>query len=204
MQIATLTQNFHQIKTRFFTWQEQLTLSQKLSLAFGFAMITGVLAQVRIPLFFTPVPITGQTFAVLLAGVLLGSRFGSVSQLLYVGLGVLGTPWFTGSKGGFASLAGPTGGYLLGFIVAAYFIGFVTERWPSARNLLPLIALMFAANFLLIYGLGLAQLKIWFTFFFHSPKSWSAVFSMGCLPFIAGDIVKIVAAALIAKALLRK
>jgi biotin transport system substrate-specific component len=103
MQIATLTKNFNQVKTRYFTWQKHLTFSQKLSLSLGFAMATGLLAQVRIPLFFTPVPITGQTFAVLMAGIILGSRFGTLSQMLYVGIGLAGMPWFSGGTGGIAS-----------------------------------------------------------------------------------------------------
>ncbi len=204
MQIATLTKNFNQVKTKYFTWQKQLTFSQKLSLSLGFAMATGLLAQVRIPLFFTPVPITGQTFAVLMAGIILGSRFGTLSQMLYVGIGLAGMPGFSGGTGGIASLAGPTGGYLIGFVVAAYFIGFMTERFKGTRNLVPLMGLMFIANFMIIYGLGLLQLKIWFSFFFHNPKTWAATFSMGALPFIAGDMVKIAVAALAAKTLLRK
>src|SRR5579864_2125911 len=78
----------------------------------GFSLLTAVLAQIRIPLPFTPVPLTGQTFAVLLAGAALGSRRGFLSQALYLAEGAAGLPVFAGAVGSLAHLFGPTGGYL--------------------------------------------------------------------------------------------
>src|SRR3972149_4985549 len=88
-----------------------------LSLSFAFAAFTGVCAQVRFYLPFTPVPVTGQVFAVLLCGVLLGPAFGAFSQLLYIALGVAGGPWFV------LGPVGPTGGYIVGFVLAPAIVG---------------------------------------------------------------------------------
>ena len=93
----------------------------------GFAIFTALCAKARISLPFTPVPITMQTFAVLSAGLLLGRTLGSASMALYLMLGVAGLPLFS-LGGGLSYLAGPTGGYLIGFLLAAYLIGCLTER----------------------------------------------------------------------------
>jgi len=87
------------------------------------ACVTGLLAQIKISLPWTPVPITGQTFAVLLTGVLLGRWWGGISQVIYVVMGVVGIPWFAGLSGGYSALIGPSGGYIIGFILAALFLG---------------------------------------------------------------------------------
>ena len=88
-------------------------------LVVGFALFTALMAQIEFPLWFTPVPITGQTFAVLLAGAALGWRAGLASQALYVGLGAVGLPFYSGGDGGWNVVTGATGGYLVGFIAAA-------------------------------------------------------------------------------------
>ncbi len=99
-------------RTRFNVsrWRYELSLPMKLALAFGMAALTGLLAQVRFQLPWTPVPLTGQTLAVLLAGVALGKWWGGISMAIYAGLGIAGVPWFQGWNGGLAYLAGPTGG----------------------------------------------------------------------------------------------
>ncbi|MFA4991708.1 MAG: biotin transporter BioY, partial [Candidatus Omnitrophota bacterium] len=96
----------------------EVSIANKFILAFGMAGLTGILAQLRIMLPWTPVPITGQTLAVLLAGVLLGRSWGGISQVIYVVLGVAGIPWFNGFAGGYGVLLTPSGGYLLGFILS--------------------------------------------------------------------------------------
>jgi len=111
-----------------FKWRYELNLLYKITLAIGFACLTGLLAQFRFYLPGSPVPITGQTFAVLIAGILLG-KWGGISQGMYVGFGAMGVPWFAGMNAGLAYLLGPTGGYIIGFIFAA-FKGGMTGLFP--------------------------------------------------------------------------
>jgi biotin transport system substrate-specific component len=106
---------------RFFVWRHRSTVAKKIALCFAAAAFTGLAAQIRVPLASTPVPVTGQVFAVLLSGVFLGRRYGALSQVIYVSLGAAGVPWFAGWTSG--ALLGLTGGYLVGFIPAAALVG---------------------------------------------------------------------------------
>lgn len=158
------------------------------------SFLVAALAQVRIPLPFTPVPLTGQTFAVLLVGAALGSRRGAASLALYLSAGLLGLPVFTGLGSGLAHLAGPTGGYLLGFIVAAYVVGWLCERpMPFTANRLDrrwrTALFPFLVGEILIYLCGLP----WLASFIGSDQALAA----GLFPFIPGDIVKLLLAALV-------
>jgi biotin transport system substrate-specific component len=171
----------------------------KLGLALGIACLAGLLAQVRFVLPWSPVPVTGQTFAVLLAGVLLGRWWGGISMALYVGLGIAGVPWFQGLNGGLSYLAGPTGGYIVGFILAALFLGYFTDKYIRSRSFLSMLGLMLFANFVLIYVPGLLQLGLWLNLVQGEPASFSALLGMGLVPFLAGDITKAVVAAAIAR-----
>jgi biotin transport system substrate-specific component len=152
---------------------------------------------VRIPLPFTPVPLTGQVFAVLLAGVALGGFYGGLSQAIYVGAGAAGLPWFSGWSGGLAVLGGPTGGYLIGFILAAELIGRVSERRPGARGYLPQLGLMLA-GVLIIYTCGVLHLALVLRFGFGTALLTGAV------PFIGADLAKALLAAGLGTALLPK
>ncbi len=153
-------------------------------------IVTGTLlitasAQVRIPLPFTPVPITGQTFAVLLVGAGLGATRGVLSVLLYLTQGALGWPVFAGGTGGIMHLLGPTGGYLVGFLAAAWLTGHLAERgWD--RHLSRATLAMALGN-LVIYALGV----LWLARF----VGWPAAFWQGALPFLPGDALKIALAA---------
>ena len=133
-------------------WRGELSWVKKLGLSVGMACIVGLLAQARIPLPWTPVPITGQTFGVLLAAVPLGTWWGGVSLAIYVGLGIAGVPWFNGLTGGIAAIAGPTGGYLIGFILAALFLGYFVDKYVKARSFYRLLGLMLVADFVLVFG----------------------------------------------------
>ncbi len=195
---------FAAVRTAVFTRRDALSWAGKLGLALAFAAMTGLAAQIRIPLPFSPVPITGQTFAVLAAGILLGRNFGGVSMIMYAGLGAAGIPWFNGGIGGPAVLTGPTGGYLAGFIVAAMIIGYVSDRYPTARRFGPMFALMLTVDLLVIYGLGLLWLAIYLSVIKGAAVSFAGVFALGAAPFIAGDIVKAAAAALMARSVLPK
>jgi len=183
-------------QTRYeaFRWRYQASLPWKITLALAVADLTGLLAQARMPLPFTPVPLTGQTFGVLLAGVALGRKWGGISMAIYAILGIAGIPWFNGATSGL----GATGGYLIGFVLAALFLGYVTDRYPQIRTFNRTFGLMLFASLVLVYIPGL----VWLGFWLHMVKGSSAgvlsLISMGALPFVAGDILKSGAAALAA------
>lgn len=184
-----------QTKYDVFRWRYELSIPKKLGLALGMAVLTGLLAQVRIVLPWSPVPVTGQTFAVLLAGVLLGRWWGGTSLAIYAGLGAAGVPWFAG----WASGLGATGGYLIGFILAALFLGHFTDKYVRSRSFFSMLGLMLVANFVLIYIPGLLWLGLWLKVVAGTPATFVALLGMGALPFILGDITKAVAAAAIAR-----
>ena len=194
----------NQTKYNVFQWRYELSLSKKLALALGVACLIGLAAQVRIPIPWSPVPITGQTFAVLLAGVLLGRWWGGISLALYAGLGAAGLPWFTGWSGGLGYLAGPTGGYIIGFILAALFLGHFTDKYIRSRSFFSMLGLMLFANFVLIYIPGLLQLHLWLSLVKGEAVILSQLLMMGTLPFVAGDITKALAAAAIARGITPK
>ena len=203
MEINMYINKYKNARYVLFKWRYELALVHKLALAFSFACVTGLLAQLRFYLPWSPVPITGQTFAVLLAGVLLGT-WGSVSQLMYLGIGVAGIPWFAGGMGGFAYLAGPTGGYLIGFIVASFLLGYCVDRYIKSRNFLTMFGLMLFANIALIYGLGLLQLYGWLTMVKGTSVGIGELLMMGMIPFLIGDILKIAVVAGVAKVIIPK
>jgi len=185
-------------------WRYELTVPKKLVLALGIACLTGLIAQIRITIPWSPVPVTGQTFAVLLAGVLLGRWWGGTSLAIYAGLGALGVPWFAGLSGGLAYLAGPTGGYVIGFILAALFLGHFTDTYIRSRSFLSMLVLMLFANFILIYVPGLLQLGLWLNLVKGEPVAFTTLLGMGALPFIPGDITKAVLAAAVARVITPK
>jgi biotin transport system substrate-specific component len=157
-----------------------------LMLSLAFAAFTGVCAQVRFYLPFTPVPVTGQVFAVLLCGALLGPAFGALSQLLYVVLGAAGVPWFV------IGPIGPTGGYIVGFVLAPAIIGSLTRR-RDGGYLRPFFAML--AGVAAIYALGLIQ----FALFTRKGILDAAQFAV--LPFVPFDALKALLASLAARAL---
>ncbi len=153
----------------------------------GFAALTAVAAQFAIPLPFTPVPITGQTLAVLLTGAALGSRAGAASQLLYVGVGALGAPVYAEGAGGWDAATGPTAGYFAGFVVAAYVVGLLAERKQDRSFATSLPA--FLTGSVIIYGFGLAWLLQ------SLDVDLATALGLGLAPFVVGDIVKALIAA---------
>ena len=160
------------------------TLWRQASLVALFSVLNGLAAQFRIDLPFTPIPITGHTFAVLVTGVLLGSRLGLVTMVAYVGEGVVGLPVFSGFKSGPLHLLGPTGGYILGFVIGAYVVGLLAERGWDRRPMTTALAM--AIGNVVIYACGL----VWFSRFFGLDRA----VALSVLPFIPGDIVKLVLA----------
>jgi biotin transport system substrate-specific component len=165
------------------------TLVRDAILVLAGAALVGLCAQVSVPLGFTPVPLTLQTFGVLLTGATLGWRRGLVSLLVYAGLGVAGLPWFAGHAGGPAILAGPLFGYILAYPVAAALIGWLASRGFD-RNPLRTAAAMIAGS-AVIYAGGLSWLMV------DLNVGLVKGLSLGVTPFLPGDAIKAVAAALI-------
>lgn len=159
-----------------------------LLLVAGGSLLIAFAAQVAVRLPFTPVPITGQTLAVLLVGFTLGAWRGTASVLLYLLEGGLGLPFFAATRTGWAALVGPTGGYLLGFVLAVALTGFLAERgWD--RSFKRMLGGMLLGN-AVIYAAGMLGLARF--------VGWPAVWLQGFLPFLPGDLLK----ALLAAALL--
>ena len=158
--------------------------------AFFMAIMTGALAQIRVQLPWTPVPLTGQTIAVLVSGYLLGRWWGGVSQLIYLVGGVGGIPWFSEWKGGLAVFSGPTSGYLIGFVLAALFMGEAFHRMRKP-TVLKIVVTTSAANFILIYIPGLIQLRAWVANVNGADPSVPDLLRLGALPFVFHDLLKI-------------
>lgn len=166
-------------------------------LAMLFAIFTAVCAKVYVPLWFTPVPITLQVFAVILTGLVLGSRLGAISQTIYISLGLAGAPVFTGFSAGIPYLAGPTGGYIVGFILAAFAAGWVSERLKSKSWLCYFISGIIGIAVIYLFGM------CWFASWVSAAegKSWiesiKNALAMAVLPFIGIDLAKAISAAMI-------
>src|SRR5665647_1201755 len=152
-----------------------------------FGAMTAIGAFIVIPL--QPVPISLQSLFCGLAGILLGGYTGALSQVVYVLLGIIGLPVFAGGKAGLGTLFGPTGGYLIGFIIAAFVIGKMVEvrREPG----LIWMGLALVVGNLVIYALGVLQLS------FVADISLIKSLLVGVIPFLPGDLLKLVAAAMI-------
>ena len=191
---VTLIDRYKDIRYSLFRWRCEASLAHRVILAFGMACLTGIAAQARFPLPWTPVPISAQTFAVLLSGVVLGGWYGGLSQVFYIGSGIAGVPWFNGGGSGIAHFLGPTGGYMIGFVLAALFIGHFADGFIRKRGLPAVFALMIFANFVLIHIPGLLQLSA-----VTGVRNIYTLLSMGTLPFVAGDMIKVIAASALAK-----
>ncbi len=161
------------------------SIYSKIVKSLAFAGLIGLLAQVKFYLPWTPVPITGSTVGVVLTGIFLG-QWALLSVGTYILLGAFGLPWFAGWNGGFAAILGPTGGYLLGFILAAWFIGKVYENIEYKKR----FAYILFAHVFLVYIPGILGLVLWYKFTHNSmPGVWKTTI-MGVLPFIPGDALK--------------
>jgi biotin transport system substrate-specific component len=155
-------------------------------LVVAFSLFVALSAQVAVPLPWTPVPVTLQTFAVLLTGALLGPRLGALALVAYLLEGAAGAPFFAAGRGGAAHLFfAPTAGYLLSYPLAAYVVGLLAERGWDRRFSTAAAAMALGSAVVLAGGwAGLLR--------FYSPAQ---AFAAGVLPFLAGDVLKIVLAA---------
>lgn len=152
------------------------------------SLLIGLCAQIAIWLPFSPVPVTGQTFAVLMLGALLGARRGSLAVAAYIIEGCAGLPVFASARAGLSILLGPTGGYLVGFIAAAYITGSLAERGWDRRAASTILAMVLGN--VAIYACGL----IWLSCLTGLSKT---VLVGGLYPFIPGDLLKIALAAVL-------
>jgi biotin transport system substrate-specific component len=153
-----------------------------------FIILTTLSAFVRIPLPFTPVPLTLQTFFVLLSGALLGRKLGVITQAAYMFLGFTGQSVFTGAGSGSLYLLGPTGGYIAGFVLASFFAGSFLSQ--EKQSLLAVFIKLLTADFIILFS-GIFWLKI------SLSCPWNKAFLLGFLPFVLGDILKVTLATVV-------
>ncbi|MHC1747169.1 MAG: biotin transporter BioY [Cellulosilyticaceae bacterium] len=160
--------------------------TKTLTLCAFFSALTAILSQIVIPM--APVPINLATFSVFVAGAVLGPKLGAISQLIYVLLGAIGLPVFAGFSGGVGIIVGPTGGYIVGYILAAWLTGFVVNRFGRKTKVL---VFSMTLGLLLCYLLGT-------TWFMLVTKTSLAKSLMLCVvPFLFGDSLKVAGATLI-------
>ncbi len=162
------------------------TVLRDVLLVVGAAGFVGLLAQISIPLGFTPVPVTGQTLGVLLAGTALGFKRGTASMVLYASAGLVGVPWFSGHESGYI---GASFGYVVGFVLCAALCGYLAER-RADRSLLKSVPVM-VAGALVIYTVGVT----WLAASLH--VTLGKALSLGVTPFLIGDAIKAALAAML-------
>jgi len=166
---------------------KKYALLYDVAVVIGGTLFIALSAQIAVPLPFSPVPVTGQTLAVLLTGALLGSRRGGLCLLTYLAEGIVGLPVFAGGRFGLAHLLGPTGGYLVGFLAAAYITGLLAERGWDRRMGTAFLAMLVGNA--AIYAFGLS----WLSCFTEAGRA----LSLGFYPFISGDLLKLTIATIL-------
>jgi biotin transport system substrate-specific component len=159
-----------------------------------FALLTWLGAYIYIPLGFTPVPMTLQTMFVFLSGAILGRKLGAISQTTYLSMGIFGLPLFSAGGFGLLHIVGPTGGYIVGFVVASYLIGSILKDKTSTIA----IATAFLAGAFVIYICGSAWLVLGFNIGFRQALL------LGVLPFMPGCIIKIILATTITRLYIKR
>ena|SRR5437867_269595 len=162
-----------------------LDWTRSVSLVFAFSLLTALAAQIVIPI--GPVPITGQTFAVLLTGALLGSRLGAMAMIIYLIEGASGLPFFYGGTSGIGHILGQTGGYLVAFPAAAFITGAFAEQGWDKRFVTAVGAMVIGSLVIVLAGWA------WFSYLTHTALK--TAFLVSVLPVIPGDIIKILLAA---------
>ncbi len=162
-----------------------MDVSRSVSLVVVFSLVMAAAAQISIPI--VPVPITAQTFVVLLSGALLGSRLGAAAMILYLVEGLCGLPFFALARSGPAVLFGPTGGYLVAFPAAAFITGAFAEHGWDKRFGTAVAAMAIGSVVILLAGWA------WFSLITHTPPL--AAFKLSVAPHLIGDVIKILLAA---------
>lgn len=164
------------------------SVARDLALVVLGATFVALLAQIEVPL--KPVPITLQTLGVLLVGAALGSRRGAAAMTTYLAAGAVGLPVLAGGAGGLVKVLGPTGGFLAGFIVAAFVVGLLVERLGADRKVLGTVGAMLVGN-VVIYAFGLP----WLAFVVPALRDLGTLLTAGVTPFLVGDALKLLLAA---------
>lgn len=149
----------------------------------------GLLPPIVLP--FTPVPITAQTLGVMLAGAILGARYGGLSLLIFVLLVAIGAPILAGGRGGFGIVIGPSGGYIMSWPIAAFVIGYIVEKLWHKMNIAYFLMANIVGGILVVYACGITYLSI------VTDMTWSAA-ALSALVYIPGDIIKAIVASFIA------
>lgn len=173
----------------------KLTIKE-MALVSMFTALTAVGAFISIPV--GPVPITLQSLFLLLSGMLLGAKLGALSQIVYLVLALIGIPIFSGFSGGPQILLKPSFGFAIGFVVAAYIVGKIAHDNSNFKKVL----LASAVGSLVIYLFGLPYMYFILNFVMEMDLNFAAVFKMGCLLFIPGDLAKLLMANIVAKKIL--
>jgi biotin transport system substrate-specific component len=163
------------------------TRARDAALVVAAALLTAMCAQISIPIPGDPVPITGQTFAVLLTGAALGANRGALGQLLYVGLGLVGLPFYADGDSGWTVVSGATGGYLIAFPIAAWVVGRLAELRMDRNPVKAVIP--FTLGSLIVFAIGVPWLAV------SADLSLVRAIELGFVPFIPGGIVKALLAA---------
>ena len=158
-------------------------LLTKLLLVTGGALFLALLAQIAIPVPSSPVPVTGQTLGVLLLATAYGANMGATTFALYLLIGIAGAPVFANRGFGIERLIGPTGGYLIGMLIASWVLGSLAGRKWDQRLRTALVTMLIGS--LIIFTFGLIWLQQ------YTGKDWAWTFSAGLTPFIFGEILKI-------------
>jgi len=162
-----------------------LDFVRQVGLVIGFSLLTALSAQIVIPMW--PIPITGQTFAVVLTGALLGSRLGAVTMIIYLIEGAVGLPFFAGGHGGLLHLMGPSGGYLIAFPAAAFITGAFAEHGWDRKFLSAAAAMAIGSLVIMLSG------WMWFSLVMRTSPALTLFNTV--ITFIPGDIIKICLAA---------
>lgn len=180
-----MSTSFAKPETLIGTALAPLDWTRSVGLVLAFSLLMALSAQIVFPI--GPVPITGQTFVVLLTGALLGSRLGAITMIVYLVEGTSGLPFFYGGNGGLIHLLGPTGGYLVAFPAAAFITGAFAEHDWDRRFATAVAAMAIGSLVITLSG--------WSWFAILTNTSMTEVFKHTVLPLIPGDIIKIVLAA---------
>lgn len=180
-----MSTSFAKPETLIGTALAPLDWTRSVGLVLGFSLLMALSAQIVFPI--GPVPITGQTFVVLLTGALLGSRLGAITMVVYLIEGLSGLPFFSRGGGGLAHLLGPTGGYLVAFPAAAFITGAFAEHDWDRRFPTAVAAMAIGSVVIMLSG------WTWFSLVTNTPVT--TAFKASVLPFIPGDIIKILLAA---------
>lgn len=163
-----------------------------------FTALTVVGAYISIPI--PPVPVTFQNLICILAGGIIGSKKGALSQILYTGLGLIGLPVFAGGKGGFDRILSPTFGYILGFILCAYIVGKLSEKLIEDKDeSIVKLSMITILGTLTIYAVGTAYLYLIMNFVLVEPMSIMSSIKIGIAPFFIKDTILAIFAAFVIK-----